>query len=111
LIVISTAAGAQSIKVKEEKPGLAAKAKISADSAKKLALAQVPGGKLAAAEIEEEHGKLVYSFDIKVAGKSGIDEVQIDAISGAFVAREHESPADEAKEKSAEKKAAAKKKP
>lgn len=109
--LVSTAARAQSIKVKEEKPGLAARAKITADSAQRLALSHVAGGRLAAGEIEEENGKLVYSFDIRVSGKSGIEEVQIDAVNGAFVSKKHESPADEQKEKAADRKAAAKKKP
>jgi uncharacterized membrane protein YkoI len=109
--LISTAVPAQSIKVKEEKPGLAARVKVSADSAEKLALLQVSRGTLVAGEIEEEKGRLVYSFDIKAPGKSGIDEVQIDAVTGAFVSKEHESPADERKEKAADKRAAARKKP
>jgi hypothetical protein len=31
--------------------------------------------------LEREHGKLIYSFDIRVPGKPGIEEVQVSAIS------------------------------
>jgi len=62
------------IKVKEDKPGLLKRAKISPDSAIKLAAAAVPSGRITAGEIEEEKGKLIYSFDIKVPGKRGIEE-------------------------------------
>ena len=59
-------------------------------------------------------GKLIYSFDIKVAGKSGIEEVAVDAMTGKVLVVEHESPKQEAKEKAADaakEKAAAKAKP
>jgi uncharacterized membrane protein YkoI len=74
---------------------LKAEAKISGDSAKKVALAQVPNGKIQSGEIEHEKGKLIYSFDVKVAGKSGIEEVNVDALTGAVVAKAHESAAAE----------------
>ena len=90
---------AQGTTVTEEKPGLLKRAKVPAEAATASALAKVPNGKVEKAEIEEEKGKLIYSFDIKVAGKSGIEEVAVDAITGKVLAVEHESPKDEAKEK------------
>ena len=81
---------------------LRAQAKITGDSAKHVALAQVPNGKIRSGELENEKGKLIYAFDIKVAGKSGVEEVDVDANTGAVVAHEHES----AKKEAAEKKAA-----
>ncbi len=89
---------AQATKMKEEKPGLLKKATITAEAATATALAKVPNGKVKAAEIEEEKGKLIYSFDITVAGKKGIEEVAVDAKTGAVISVEHESPAAEAKE-------------
>ena len=69
------------------------------DSARAVALRAVAkGGKIAAAEIEEEGGKLVYSFDIKIPKKKGIDEVLVDAKTGKVVAVEHENAAMEAAE-------------
>ncbi len=82
-------------------PALKAKAKIDCAAARKTALAKL-GGKglrVKSAELEEEGGKLVYSFDIARKGTPGVDEVQVDANSGEEASVKHESPADEAKEK------------
>ncbi len=78
---------------------LLARAKITEKAARAAALAKVPGGKIAAGELEEEDGKLIWSFDIKVAGKDGIEEVHVDAITGKVGAPEHESGGAEAGEK------------
>lgn len=94
------------VKVKESTPGLAAQATISADSAQKLALAEVPRGWVREAELEMEQNTLVYSYDIKARGKAGIEEVLIDAKTGAVVSKKHESAKAEAKEEAADKKAA-----
>ena len=40
----------------------------------------------------------MYSFDIKVPGKSGSEEVVGDAMTGKVLSVEHESPEEEAKE-------------
>lgn len=77
-----------------------AKAKISRADATKTALAKEPG-KVKSSELETENGILVYSFDIQT--KTGIHEVQVDALSGRIVSDKIESPEDEAKEKAAEK--------
>jgi hypothetical protein len=90
---------AQGVKVKEEKPGLLKKAKITAEAATASAKALLPNATVKSAEIEEEGGKLIYSFDFATAGKTGIDEINIDAMTGKQVGRiEHESPASEKKE-------------
>jgi uncharacterized membrane protein YkoI len=78
------------ITIKEDKVGLWSRATLAPDSAIKIALARVPGGTIADAELEEEDGRLIYSFEIKVAGKSGEDEVHIDAATGEVVKQEHE---------------------
>ncbi len=86
---------------------LAAEAKISMQTARATALAAVPGGTIRSAELEREHRKLIYSFDIKVKGKPGIEEVHIDANDGHLVNVTHESPKAERKEAAQEKKSAA----
>jgi len=86
-------------------------AKVTEAAAAATALAKVPNGAIESVELEREGGKLLYSYDIKVAGKSGIDEVQVNAVTGDIVGKVvHESPAaekkeaaDEAKEKKATK--------
>ena len=108
LAILSIAAAApalaaQGITVEENKPGLLKKARIAVEAAIATAQAKVPKAKLKAAEIEEENGKLIYSFDFETAGKAGIDEVNIDAITGKQVGTvEHESPASEKKEAAAD---------
>src|SRR5690348_5596515 len=76
-------------------------AKIAERDARKTALAAVPGGKVQSHELERENGKLIYSYDIKVAGKAGVEEVNVDAMTGEVVAHEHEGAKAEAKEKKA----------
>lgn len=93
-------AQATPIKVSEEKPGLLKQAKVSADAALESAKAKVPGGTFKSAEIEREDGKLLYSFSFTTKGKPGEDEVLVDAMTGAVLKTEHESPEQEAKEKS-----------
>ncbi len=84
--------------VKEAKPGLLRQATITPEAATRTAMQQVTNGQIQEAEIEQEHGKLVYSYDLKVRGKTGIDEVLVDAKTGALVSHTHESPAAEAAE-------------
>jgi len=84
-------------------------ATIAEADARKTALAAVPGGKVQSHELERENGRLIYSYDIKIAGKPGIEEVNVDAKTGEIVAHEHEDAKAEAAEKKAE--AKEKKKP
>src|SRR5713226_2650170 len=63
-------------------------AKISMEKAREIALKKVPGGKIESAELEREHGKLIYSFDIKTS-KPGVMEVNVDAITGKVLAVDH----------------------
>jgi uncharacterized membrane protein YkoI len=93
---------------------LASQVKISKDSATKIALSQVAGGSVKSSELEKEHGKLIYSFDITVPNQAGVEEVNVSAIDGSVIAHEHESAAkesDEAKAEAKESKAAKKSKP
>jgi Peptidase propeptide and YPEB domain len=99
IVVAAPVLAAQNVTVKEEKPGLLKKATITSEAAIATAQAKLPNAKLKAAEIEQENGKLIYSFDFETAGKTGIDEVNINALTGKQVGKvEHESPAAEKKE-------------
>jgi hypothetical protein len=81
--------------------------KIGMKRAKEIAGQQVQG-KFKSAELEKEHGKWIYSFDI--LNKEGkIIEVEIDAYTGVVIAVQEETPEKEAAEKAQEK--AEKKKP
>ena len=85
-------------------PALAKSAKISLDSARAIATKRIPNATIESQELEREHGRLIYSFDMKVPGKSGIDEVNVNALNGRIVDVSHEGPAAEKKEAAAEKK-------
>jgi uncharacterized membrane protein YkoI len=101
LVVGSTsllAATGQRNKKKESQADLASQARITREQAQATALKRRPG-KVEESELEREHGRLVYSFDIRNA-QGTIDEVQVSAITGKVVRIEHES----AKQEEAEKK-------
>lgn len=82
------------------KDAMRKEAKISMDQARATALNAAPG-KVESGELEREHGKLIYSFDIRNAAGT-IDEVNVNAIDGTIVAVEHENKAKEAAEKKQE---------
>ena len=79
------------------------KPKIPEAQARATALAQVPGGKVRSEEYEHEDGHYIYSYDIKVAGRPGIEEINVDAFTGKVLAHEHEGPAAEKAEARKEK--------
>jgi hypothetical protein len=87
---------------------LKARAKISEAQARSLALSKVVNGVIKSSELEEENGKLIYSFDITTPGTTNITEVAVDAISSAIVDVSIETPKDQAKEAAADKKEAKK---
>jgi uncharacterized membrane protein YkoI len=106
-LTVSTASTAAAQAKHETQAQLKAEAKISAAAAKATALAKVPRGRVKSYELERENGHLLYSFDIATKGKPGIDEVQIDAITGAQIGNVvHETPKDEKNEAKAEAKEA-----
>jgi len=109
---VGSVSQAQGSYKKELPDSLTKAAKISESVAAIAAQARVPNGKIEVVELERENGKLLYSYDIKTAGKSGIDEVHVDAMTGKVVGFVHESPSTEKKEAAEDAKAAkAKKKP
>ena len=110
--LVGSVSQAQGSYKKELPDSLTKVAKVMESVAAVAAQARVPKGKIEGVELERENGKLMYSYDIKTAGKSGIDEVHVDAMTGKVVGFEHESPSTEKKEAAADAKAAkAKKKP
>jgi hypothetical protein len=105
------AARAQATYKRDIPDSLAKQAKITEDSAASVARKRVPKGTIQAVELEREKGKLMYSYDIKIEGKSGTDEVNVDARTGKIIGYSHETAADEKKEAAEEAKAAKSKKP
>jgi hypothetical protein len=70
--------------------------------AERIALTRAPGGTVKERELEQEHGKLVWSFDIATPGTSDITEVQVDARTGQIVSVEKETGEHERAEKTRE---------
>jgi len=62
---------------------LVKEAKVSEADAARTAIARVPKGHIQAVELENEGGKLLYSYEIKVPGRSGIEAVNVNAKTGA----------------------------
>lgn len=87
----------RSVKV-ESQAALQKEAKISEATARATALKEIPNGTVKSSQLEREKGKLIYSFDISTPGKSGTDDVNVNAIDGSIVAKTHESPKTEKKE-------------
>jgi uncharacterized membrane protein YkoI len=67
-------------------------AKVSKTDAERIALTRAPGGTVRESELEKEHGKLAWSFDIATPGTNAIAEVQVDATTGQVISVEEETP-------------------
>jgi hypothetical protein len=83
---------------------LKSQAKISKADAERIALAKFPGGKVVTSELENEDGKLIWTFDIAKASTKDITEVNVDAKTGEVVAVDVETPEKEAAEKAKDEK-------
>ena len=81
---------------------LEARAKVSREAAQKTALEKVPGGQIKEGELEEEDGKLIWSFDITTNGSKDIKEIQVDAITGKVLSEKTETAKEEDEEASKE---------
>ncbi len=81
-------------------------AKISLADAQATAIKLVGADlkKIKGKELEVEEGCLLYSFDLQLKSTKGTEEIMIDAVSGQVFSQKHETPADEAEEKAADKK-------
>ncbi|HTE47980.1 MAG TPA: PepSY domain-containing protein [Gemmatimonadaceae bacterium] len=108
VVLAGTPAHAQDSYRRDVPDSLAKRAKITEVVAAATAQQRVPKGKIDGVELENEKNRLIYSYDIKTAGKSGIDEVNVDAMTGKIIAFVHESPAAEKKEAADDAKAAKK---
>ncbi len=84
-------------------------AKVKQADAKDTAIARYKGRSpiVSQGELEVERRCLIYSFDIRLAGETGVDEVIVDAGTGSIISRKHETPRQETAEAVADKTAAA----
>jgi uncharacterized membrane protein YkoI len=90
---LGTAAAGTAQQRHETPADLQRQVRVTEAAARRTALAAVRNGRVKSHELEREHGHLVYSYDIEVPGRTGIEEVQVDAVTGRIVAHEHETPA------------------
>ncbi|MEO7477721.1 MAG: PepSY domain-containing protein [Lysobacteraceae bacterium] len=84
---------------------LAKLATVSKETAQAAALATVKPSNtatIASAELEAEHGCLIWSFDVKKPKLRGIQEITVDAGNGKVLSSSHETPRDETAEASKE---------
>ena len=89
---------------------LSSLAKVSRADSKNTALAlyQWRSATASEGELEVEHNCLIYSFDIRLAGNAGVDEIMVDAGTGSIISRTHETAKQEAAEAAADKATAGK---
>jgi hypothetical protein len=93
------AQGTQPPKYKRDlPPELLKQATVSEADAARTAAAKIANGRIQAVELENEGGLLLYSYDLKVPGRSGIEEVNVNAKTGEVVRTEHENASAEKKE-------------
>jgi uncharacterized membrane protein YkoI len=100
---VSSLAAQQPTYKRDLPAALMKQATVTEPAAARLALASVRNGQIQAVELENEGGRLLYSYELKVPGRSGIEEVNVNAKTGKVVNTEHESPAAEGKEAAKEK--------
>ena len=81
---------------------LLSQAKVTETVAWATALAKVPSGTIASSELEREHHRLIWSFDIALPGSKSITEIQVDAKTGKIVSNKLETPGKETAEAAAE---------
>lgn len=88
--VLSLAAAALPAQAANQAPtrnvpdSLAAKAKVSEDSARAVALKRVPGT-VETVHLMNKSGKLEYVFGIKANGKNGMEKVTVNANTGHII--------------------------
>ena len=101
-LVLALAMG-QAYAAPDSRAALMEEAKVSEAQARATVLARIPNGTVKSAELEREHGRLIWSFDVSRPSVKGVTEIQVDALSGKIASEKKETPVQEAKEARAEK--------
>ncbi len=91
-LIAAPGARAQAAYKRDIPDSLAGKTKITESAAAATALKRLSKGAIQSVELEREDGRLQYSYDVATPGKSGIDEVNVDALTGKIIGVEHETP-------------------
>jgi uncharacterized membrane protein YkoI len=77
-----------------ETAALLAQVRVNRIQAQQAALVYTPGGTIKAAELDNDEGKLVWSFDIATPGTKSLTEVDVDALTGGVISVATEVPED-----------------
>src|SRR5262249_25016995 len=85
LMLATVSAYAQTTYKKDVPAALAKEAKVDETTAAAAARASMPNSTIRSVELEREHGRLIYSYDFTVAGKKGVEEVNVDAATGKVI--------------------------
>jgi uncharacterized membrane protein YkoI len=88
--VFSLAAGNLAAQDRDVPDSLVAKAKISEDAARAIALKRVPGD-VQGVTLAKMKTRLVYTFKVQRKGRPGLTDVQVNAASGHVIAVRRES--------------------
>lgn len=89
-------------KHRDRQAKLTSEAKITKEAAEQTALAKVPDGTIKESELEKEHGKLQWSFDVVTPDSKDIMEVNVDAVTGNVISVDKESAEESSKTKQQE---------
>jgi hypothetical protein len=87
--VASVSAAQQGGVVQEQKPGMLREAKVTPDSARKVALSQFPDAEVVASRIESGTDGLVYWFNLVHRNMTGNEQTEVDARTGKFLRAWH----------------------
>ncbi len=79
-----------------------AAAKITEPAARATALGLIAGGTVISSHATSDHHQPTYSFNIQRPGVSGVEKVNINALTGKFISMRHETPEEEEIEASQE---------
>jgi hypothetical protein len=71
--------------LEEDSPGLLARATVSDAAARAVALERFPGAQIVDAEIDEDDGRLMYKYELRVGSERRSVDVNIDADTGSIV--------------------------
>ena len=94
---------AHAFAAEDSQAALMSEAKVTEAEARATALAKIPHGTVKSSELEREHGRLIWSFDLAQPSAKGVTEIQVDAKTGKIASMKKETPVQEAKEVMAEK--------
>lgn len=92
LVALGALAGCASSQL--QPVALPAQARITRSQAAQTALAQAPRGVIKDAELENDDGNLIWSFDIATPGSKTLTEINVDAVTGYVVSIATETPED-----------------